>query len=102
METNAKVPPVQPATEQPTPQTKPDAATQDSQNPSFPSTVPAYIAEPGEYRLVIDKDPVDGSFIYKTVDRLTGKTVTQLPSEEVVRLKDSASYRAGSIYDGKA
>jgi flagellar protein FlaG len=51
---------------------------------------------------VIEKDPASGTFIYKTVERATGVVVTQLPSEEVVRLKDSASYTSGSLVDDKA
>ena len=108
METNAKVPPVQPVTEPPQPepqpglQSKPDStASQDPQSISPSSGAPAYIAEPLDYRLVIDKDPISGTFIYRTVDRLTGETVAQFPNEEIVRLRDSADYQVGTVFNGK-
>ena len=66
------------------------------------ASIPAYLADPIAYRLVIEKDSVCGSFVYKTVDRATGETVTQLPSEAVLRLKDSAGYAAGSLVDDRA
>jgi flagellar protein FlaG len=101
MDTNAKVPPVQPVTEPPQTQTRPEAQSAVQQPALVPPGVPAYIAEPADFRLVIDKDPVDGSFIYKTVDRFTGETVTQYPSAELVRMRDSADYKAGTVYSSK-
>ena len=103
METNAKVPPVQPAPESPQTQTQPQATPpQEQQDLAAAPGVPAYISDPADYRLVIEKDPVSGTYVYKTVDRMTGQTVTQLPNEEIVRLRDSASYKAGAVFDGKA
>jgi flagellar protein FlaG len=103
MNTNPKVPPVFPVPEPSQSQVKPEPTPSHQQDiaASAPS-IPAYIAEPVAYRLVIDKDPVSGTFVYKTVDRATGEIVTQLPSEEVIRLKDSASYTAGRLVDDKA
>jgi flagellar protein FlaG len=102
MDTNAKVPPVSPVAEPSTSQTKPDPTpSPDQQSAGASLSVPAYIAEPADYRLVIDKDPVSGLFIYKTVDRVTGETVTQYPDAEVVRMRDSADYTAGTVFSGK-
>jgi flagellar protein FlaG len=104
MNTNPKVPPVYPVPEPSQSQVRPESTPSHQQQDiaaSAPS-IPAYIAEPAVYRLVIDKDPVSGTFVYKTVDRVTGEIVTQLPCEEVIRLKDSASYTAGSLVDDKA
>lgn len=98
METNAKVPPVLPVAEPPPPQSA--TPVQDPQALTSAS-VPAYVAEPADYRLVIDKDPISGAFIYRTVDRITGETVAQFRSEELVRLRDSAAYKAGTVFDGK-
>jgi flagellar protein FlaG len=100
MDTNAKVPPVQPVTEPL--QHQPTTSPQDQQALAATPSVPADIAQPSDYRLVIDKDPVSGTFIYRTVDRATGETVGQFPSEEIVRLRDSADYMAGTVFDGKA
>ena len=53
------------------------------------------------YRLVIEEGP-SGSFIYKTLDRVTGEVVKQLPREQVVDLMQTAEYSAGSVIDTKA
>ena len=54
------------------------------------------------YRLVIEEGPQAGSFIYKTLDRITGEVVKQLPREQVVDLMRAAQYSAGSVIDTKA
>ncbi|MDO9588601.1 MAG: flagellar protein FlaG [Brevundimonas sp.] len=51
------------------------------------------------YRLVIEQGPRAGSFVYKTLDRETGEVVRQLPSEEVVRLKQQGDYDPGKVID---
>ncbi len=54
------------------------------------------------YRLVIEEGPQAGSFIYKTMDRVTGEVVKQLPREQVVNLMRTVDYNAGSVIDTKA
>ena len=53
-----------------------------------------------DLRLVIEEDK--GSYIYKTVNRVTGETVSQYPREDVVRMRDSSDYTAGRIVNAKA
>jgi flagellar protein FlaG len=53
------------------------------------------------YRLVIEEGP-SGSFIYKTLDRMTGEVVRQLPREQVVDLMSTAEYSAGSVINTEA
>ena len=48
-------------------------------------------------RLTVDKDPHTGDWVYKAIDRYTGEVVRQLPRQEVLNLRDSANYKAGSI-----
>ncbi|WP_296599254.1 hypothetical protein [Phenylobacterium sp.] len=55
-----------------------------------------------ETRLVIEQDQASGIFIYKTINRLTGEVVQQLPRDEVLRLKDAGQYEAGSVVRTKA
>ena len=55
-----------------------------------------------EQRLVIEEDPQSGAFVYKTVDRITGEVISQLPREDVLRLKDDPAYRAGSVVAARA
>ncbi|MFA4951148.1 flagellar protein FlaG [Brevundimonas sp.] len=54
------------------------------------------------YRLVIEEGPQAGSFIYKTMDRLTGEVVRQFPREQVVRMMQSDQYDAGAVIDTTA
>ena len=54
------------------------------------------------YRLVIEEGPKSGSFIYKTLDRLTGEVVKQYPREQVVDLMRSQNYSAGAVIDTRA
>jgi flagellar protein FlaG len=49
------------------------------------------------YRLVIEQGPREGSFVYKTMDRETGEVVQQLPSEEVLKLRQRDEYGAGAV-----
>lgn len=52
-----------------------------------------------DLRLVIEEDPVSGSYIYKTLDRRTGEVVQQLPREDVLRLRDASVYVPGQMVD---
>ncbi len=51
------------------------------------------------YRLVIEQGPRAGSFVYKTLDRETGEIVRQLPSEDLVQLRQNGNYGAGAVID---
>jgi flagellar protein FlaG len=53
------------------------------------------------YRLVIEEGP-SGSFIYKTMDRVTGEIVKQLPREQVVNLMQAGEYSSGSVINTTA
>jgi flagellar protein FlaG len=53
-------------------------------------------------RLVIEKGPAPGTFVYKTLNPETGEVVQQLPREDVVRLKDQPEYGPGKVIDTTA
>ncbi|ODT87495.1 flagellar protein FlaG [Phenylobacterium sp. SCN 70-31] len=53
-------------------------------------------------RLVIEMDKASGAYIYKTINRLTGEVLSQLPRAEVLKLKGERQYAAGSIIRTKA
>lgn len=53
--------------------------------------------DPVEMRLVIEVDQASGSFVYKTINRLTGEVIQQLPRAEVLKLKDGGQYAAGTV-----
>ena len=54
---------------------------------------------PPEYnlRLTVDRDPDTGDWVYKAIDRYTGEVIRQLPRQEILDLKGSRNYQAGSV-----
>ncbi len=58
--------------------------------------------EAARYRLVIEEGPRTGSFIYKTMDRVTGEVVKQFPREQVIELMRNPDYSAGAVIDTRA
>jgi flagellar protein FlaG len=52
---------------------------------------------PADLRLVIEDDQKAGCFVYKTIDWRTGEVVQQLPREQLVKLRESDSYSAGTV-----
>ena len=60
------------------------------------------VAKAARYRLVIEEGPQNGSFIYKTMDRVTGEVIRQFPREQVVKMMQSERYDAGAVIDTTA
>src|SRR5258705_13547603 len=67
-----------------------------------PSTPPSPTLDSADLRLVIEEDKASGSYIYKTVNRITGEVVLQLPREQLLKLQDDAAYMAGDVIRAKA
>jgi flagellar protein FlaG len=66
-----------------------------------PQPAPAPVVkgpEPGAMRLVIERDTQSGDFVYKTVNRLTGEVVQQLPRADVLRMRGQPDYAAGKVF----
>ena len=57
--------------------------------------------DPADFRLVIEDDAEAGSFVYKTIDRRTGKVVQQYPREQVLKLREASDYHAGAVIRAK-
>lgn len=55
-----------------------------------------------DLRLVIEEGGSAGSYIYKTVNRVTGEVVAQFPREQVLQMRDDAEYATGSVVNAKA
>lgn len=55
-----------------------------------------------DLRLVIEEDQGSGSFVYKTVNRVTGEVVQQLPRAELLKLREEAAYAAGKVIKTEA
>ncbi|WP_339915005.1 hypothetical protein [uncultured Brevundimonas sp.] len=51
------------------------------------------------YRLVIEEGAREGQFIYKTLDRVTGEVVRQLPREQIVEFLKEGNYVEGAVID---
>jgi flagellar protein FlaG len=87
------------ATPDPTFGQKPAPARPDT---SVHAAAPASGSDPGDMRLVIEEDKATNSYVYKTVDRLTGKVIQQLPREQVLQLREQLDYEAGNVVRAKA
>jgi flagellar protein FlaG len=62
-----------------------------------PAVAAPAVKTAADYRLVIEEDEAAGMFVYKTLDRQTGEIVSQFPREEILRMRDSGDYQAGSV-----
>jgi flagellar protein FlaG len=58
--------------------------------------------DPVDMRLVIEEDKASGSYVYKTVNRLTGEVIQQLPRDQLLKLRDQVAYEAGDVVRTKA
>ncbi|HTX50610.1 MAG TPA: hypothetical protein VME40_14585, partial [Caulobacteraceae bacterium] len=63
----------------------------DSQASNTPIDVQA------DLRLVIEDDKAAGSYVYKTVNPVTGQVVSQIPREQVLLLREALDYTPGSV-----
>lgn len=59
-------------------------------------------ADQARYRLIIEEGPARGTFIYKTLDSVTGEVVRQFPREQVLKMAENGSYAAGGLIDTSA
>ena len=55
-----------------------------------------------DLRLVIEEDKAAGSYVYKTVDPKTGKVISQIPREELLRMREASDYKPGSVIDSRS
>jgi flagellar protein FlaG len=85
-----EVPPAQPA-----PATTPVGAGT-SQAPSTQSDAQA------DLRLVIEDDKAAGSYVYKTINPITGKVISQIPREELLKMREAPDYKPGAIVDSRS
>jgi len=62
----------------------------------------AQSSDPVDMRLVIEEDKASNSYVYKTVNRLTGEVIQQLPREQVLQMREQLTYEAGDVVRTKA
>jgi flagellar protein FlaG len=82
----------------------PDPAYGAQQRPAAEAATPAAgptpaasEPDPADLRLIIEEDQKAGCFVYKTVDRRSGKVVQQWPREQILKLREADSYVAGAV-----
>jgi len=67
-----------------------------------PSQAPAGpVGDQPDLRLVIEEDKAAGSYVYKTIDPRTGKVISQIPREELLKMRESDGYKPGSVVDSR-
>lgn len=60
-------------------------------------TSSAQSASDSDLRLVIEDDKAAGCFVYTTINPITGEVVSQVPREELLKLRTNPDYTPGSI-----
>jgi flagellar protein FlaG len=64
--------------------------------PAVPAT------DPVDLRLIIEEDKASGTYVYKTVNRVTGEVILQLPREAILKMREGSEYVAGVVVRTKA
>jgi flagellar protein FlaG len=52
-----------------------------------------------DLRLVIEDDKAAGSYVYVTINSLTGQVVSQIPREQLLKMREDPAYQPGSVVD---
>jgi len=114
MSTTAPISPIPPdvTPAQPAPSVTSATASQTAaQQPASPSAAVAVapsqgpaapIDEQTDLRLVIEEDKAAGSYVYMTVDPRTGKVISQIPREELLKMRDTPGYTPGSVVNARS
>jgi hypothetical protein len=71
-------------------------ASNGSQAPSTQSDAQA------DLRLVIEEDKAAGSYVYKTVDPITGKVISVMPREALLKMREAPDYQPGTVVDSRS
>jgi flagellar protein FlaG len=81
------------------------AQTAPTPPPATPGTSqapPTQLDAQADLRLVIEEDKASGSYVYKTVDPITGKVISQMPREQLLKMREAPDYSPGSIVDSRS
>jgi len=68
----------------------------DSQASNTPIDVQA------DLRLVIEDDKAAGSYVYKTINPVTGQVVSQVPREQLLLMREAPDYKPGSVVNASS
>ena len=58
-------------------------------------------ADQADLRLIIEESGDTGHYVYVVMDQRTGKVISRLPREDVLRMRDQSDYSAGAVFSGK-
>ena len=89
--------------------TTPDVApAQSAPAPTPPATTGASQAPPtqldaqADLRLVIEEDKASGSYVYKTVDPITGKVISVMPRGALLKMREAPDYQPGAVVNSRS
>ena len=55
-----------------------------------------------DLRLVIEDDKAAGSYVYVTINSVTGEVVSQVPREQLLKMREDPGYQPGSVVDSRS
>ena len=55
-----------------------------------------------DLRLVIEDDKAAGSYVYKTINPVTGQVVSQVPREQLLLMREAPDYKPGSVVNASS
>ena len=74
------------------------AQVQASAPPAKASEPPVTVGpDPLDLRLVIEEDQASGSYVYKTINRVTGEVLQQFPRADLLKLQAEGQSAAGTV-----
>ncbi len=83
-------------------QSLPPAPSPATGSPSANAAQASQVQQEADLRLVIEDDKAAGSYVYKLVDSVTGQVVSQVPREEVLRMREASSYQPGAVVNARS
>ena len=60
------------------------------------------IGSDADLRLVIEDDKAAGSYVYLTINSVTGEVVSQVPREQLLKMREDPTYKPGSITNSRS
>jgi flagellar protein FlaG len=87
--------------------TSPDVASAQPAQPVAPASTGQghasdQVAPAADTRLVIEDDKAAGSYVYVTIDPVTGKVISQIPREQLLKMREASDYTPGSIVNARS
>ena len=77
-------------------------ADAEAKQPATPPVEASTAVNPEDLRLIIDEVGSTGDYLYTVKDQRTGKILSQLQREQLIRLREQPDYTAGALFNGKA